>query len=33
MITCCSQEVTATIVREMSESKMYTIMADEARDI
>ncbi len=32
MITCCSQEVTATIVRDMSESKMYTIMADEARD-
>lgn len=32
MIECCSQEVTATIVREMRESKMYAIMADEARD-
>uniref|UniRef100_A0A672YQ65 HAT C-terminal dimerisation domain-containing protein n=1 Tax=Sphaeramia orbicularis TaxID=375764 RepID=A0A672YQ65_9TELE len=32
MIECCSQEVTATIVSEMRESKMYAIMADEARD-
>ena len=32
MIQCCSQEVTATIVREMRKSKMYAIMADEARD-
>lgn len=32
MIECCSQEVTAAIVREMKESQMYAIMADEARD-
>ena len=32
MIECCSQEVTATTVSEMRESKMYAMMADEARD-
>lgn len=32
MIECCSREVTATIVSEMGEVKMYAIMADEARD-
>lgn len=32
MIECYSKEVTETIVREMKESGMYAIMADEARD-
>lgn len=32
MIESCSHDVTATIVSEMRESKMYAIMADEARD-
>lgn len=32
MIECCSQEVTAAIVREMKESQIYANMADEARD-
>lgn len=32
MIECCSQEVTAIIVSEMRETKMYAIMTDEARD-
>ncbi len=32
MIDCCSKEVTSTIIKEMQESKMFAIMADEARD-
>ncbi|KAK1171307.1 zinc finger MYM-type protein 1-like, partial [Acipenser oxyrinchus oxyrinchus] len=32
MIECCAQEITDTIVSEMSKSGMYAIMADEARD-
>ncbi|ROI15900.1 Zinc finger MYM-type protein 1 [Anabarilius grahami] len=32
MIECCSKEVTATFIKEMHESKMFAIMADEARD-
>lgn len=32
MIECCAQEVTSVIVSEMIQSKMYAIMADEARD-
>lgn len=32
MVQCCSEEVTAAVVGEMKESKMYAIMADEARD-
>ncbi|KAK0144496.1 Zinc finger MYM-type protein 1 [Merluccius polli] len=32
MIECCAQEVTSVIVSEITHSKMYSIMADEARD-
>lgn len=32
MIDCCAQEVTNVIVSEMTKSKIYAIMADEARD-
>ncbi|XP_063586935.1 zinc finger MYM-type protein 1-like [Penaeus indicus] len=32
MIECCAQEVTSVIVSEITRSKMYSIMADEARD-
>uniref|UniRef100_A0A8C6LXF4 DUF4371 domain-containing protein n=1 Tax=Nothobranchius furzeri TaxID=105023 RepID=A0A8C6LXF4_NOTFU len=32
MIECCAQEVTSVIVSEIKHSKMYSIMADEARD-
>ena len=32
MIECCADEVTATIVEEIKASKMYAVMADEARD-
>ena len=32
MIQCCSEEITAAVVREMRESKMYALMANEARD-
>lgn len=32
MIECCAQEVTSVIVSEIIRSKMYSIMADEARD-
>uniref|UniRef100_A0A672RED2 DUF4371 domain-containing protein n=1 Tax=Sinocyclocheilus grahami TaxID=75366 RepID=A0A672RED2_SINGR len=32
MIDCCSKEVTSTIIKEMHKSKMFVIMADEARD-
>lgn len=32
MIECVSQEVTATILSELEASKVYAIMADEARD-
>ncbi|XP_075342889.1 uncharacterized protein LOC142401375 [Odontesthes bonariensis] len=32
MIECCAQEVTNVIVSEITRSKMYAIMADEARD-
>uniref|UniRef100_A0A1A7X346 DUF4371 domain-containing protein n=1 Tax=Iconisemion striatum TaxID=60296 RepID=A0A1A7X346_9TELE len=32
MIDCCAQEVTSVIVSEMTKSKVYAIMADEARD-
>uniref|UniRef100_A0A3Q2D0G0 HAT C-terminal dimerisation domain-containing protein n=1 Tax=Cyprinodon variegatus TaxID=28743 RepID=A0A3Q2D0G0_CYPVA len=32
MIECCAQEVTSVIVSEVTRSKMYAIMADEARD-
>lgn len=32
MIECCAQEITDTIVSEMSKSGMYAIMVDEARD-
>ena len=32
MIECCADEVTASIVKEINESKMYAVMADEARD-
>ena len=32
MIECCAQEVNSVIVSEMTKSKMYAIMADEARD-
>ncbi|KAG7471604.1 zinc finger MYM-type 1-like [Solea senegalensis] len=33
MIDCCAQEVTSVIVTEMTKSKLYAIMADEARDV
>lgn len=32
MIDCCAQEVTSVTVSEMTKSKIYAIMADEARD-
>uniref|UniRef100_A0A3P8QGE1 HAT C-terminal dimerisation domain-containing protein n=1 Tax=Astatotilapia calliptera TaxID=8154 RepID=A0A3P8QGE1_ASTCA len=32
MIDCCAQEVTSVIVSEMTKSKVYSIMVDEARD-
>ncbi|KAA0718642.1 Zinc finger MYM-type protein 1 [Triplophysa tibetana] len=32
MIQCCAEEVTASIIKEMKHSKMYAVMADEARD-
>lgn len=32
MIDCCAQEVISAIVSEMTKSKIYAIMADEARD-
>lgn len=32
MIDCCSKEVTSTIIKDMHESKMFALMADEARD-
>lgn len=32
MIKCCADEVTAGIICEMKQSKMYAVMADEARD-
>ncbi|XP_063615327.1 zinc finger MYM-type protein 1-like [Penaeus indicus] len=32
MVECCAQEVTSVIVFEITPSKMYSIMADEARD-
>uniref|UniRef100_A0A8C6M5P9 DUF4371 domain-containing protein n=1 Tax=Nothobranchius furzeri TaxID=105023 RepID=A0A8C6M5P9_NOTFU len=32
MIECCAQEVTSVIVPEIKHSKMYSIMADEAKD-
>lgn len=32
MIASCAQEITSVIVSEMTKSKMYAIMADEARD-
>ncbi|XP_042079035.1 zinc finger MYM-type protein 1-like [Haplochromis burtoni] len=32
LIDCCAQEVTSAIVSEMTKSKVYAIMADEARD-
>lgn len=32
IITCCSIEVTNQIIQEVKESKMYAVMADEARD-
>lgn len=32
IIECCAGEVTASIIEEMKESKMYAVMADEARD-
>ncbi|XP_063595344.1 zinc finger MYM-type protein 1-like [Penaeus indicus] len=32
MIECCAQEVTSAIVSEITRSKKYSIMADEARD-
>lgn len=32
LIGCCSTEVTAQIIQEVKESKMYAVMADEAKD-
>lgn len=32
MIDCCAQEVTSVNVSKMTKSKIYAIMADEARD-
>lgn len=32
MIDCCAQEVISVIVSQMTKSKIYAIMADEARD-
>lgn len=32
MITSISHEITGNIVKEMKEAKMYSLMADEARD-
>ena len=32
MIDCCAQEVTSVTVSEITKSKIYAIMADEARD-
>lgn len=32
MTDCCAQEVTSVIVSEMTKSKVYAIMADEASD-
>jgi hypothetical protein len=32
MIACISEEVTESIIKEMRNSKMYALMADEARD-
>lgn len=32
MIECCSQEVTENLINEIKASKMYAVMADEARD-
>jgi len=32
MIECCADAVTASIVKEIKKSKMYAVMADEARD-
>ena len=33
IIECCSQEVTSVIIAEMKNSKIYAIMADEARGV
>jgi len=32
LIGCCSMEVTAQIIKEVKESKMYAVMADKAKD-
>ncbi|KAK0138714.1 Zinc finger MYM-type protein 1 [Merluccius polli] len=32
VIQCCAQEIAATIVREIKEAGMFSVMADEARD-